>query len=145
MAFDYCYESEPHLIVLTGSGTVTMAERAECVRWLLEDPALPREAAILIDVCRVENPPLNNEIAVVGMLVKQLQVRFGSLVAILNTTVGHVTLSHLIAFSAGAEEDKVRAFVSAGEARAWLAEAGARSVGKPPMLRSSPAERERKR
>jgi hypothetical protein len=119
MAFNYSYDAENQLIVLTGTGAVTTGDRNVCVKRMIEDRILPDEAAILIDVCRVPNPPSKEEIEDIGKLLKQLHKRFRSPIAILNTTVGHATMSHLIA-AITSVYCPVRAFITEAQARNWL-------------------------
>jgi uncharacterized protein (DUF2384 family) len=120
MAFDYTYDADNHVIVLTGTSSVTIDDRTKCVSRMVEDRALPDIAAVLIDVCHAENSPSNDEILMMSRLVERMQARFHSRIAILNTSVGHLTLSHLVALSAVACDRAVQVFTSEKEARAWL-------------------------
>ena len=120
MAFDYAYFPDDSLIVLTGSGLVTTADRIDCVQRMFKDQGLPGKVTVLIDVCRVANPPGENELLFIGILLKRLQSRFRSRIAIVNSTVGHLTFSHLIAFSTETDKETVNAFDSEKEARQWL-------------------------
>jgi hypothetical protein len=72
----------------------------------------------------VVNPPGNDEMICIGILLKQLRMRFRSRIAILNSTAGHVTYTHLIAYMAEGGGETVRAFVSDLEPREWLKQSG---------------------
>jgi hypothetical protein len=110
--------------VITGTGRVAFEERFVCVNQILADRTIPDESAVLIDVSRVVPPPSTDEIPRIGFLIQRLQLRFRARIAILNAAVGHVTLTHLIAYWADGRIGEVQAFVCEREAREWLKQAG---------------------
>jgi hypothetical protein len=120
MALEYSYDHQAGLIHIVGHGTVSLDDRIHFIRRLLGDADLPARATVLVEVSGVTNAPSAEDIRVIGMLVERLQARFCGRVAIVNVTLGHVTLSHLVAFSVGDGYSRVQVFASNEEARDWL-------------------------
>lgn len=120
MPFEYSYDPQAGLIRIVGRGAVSMDDRIRCVRRLLDDADLPARAEILIEVNAVEAAPVADDIRVIALLIERLQSKFSGRVAIANLTVGHVTLSHLVALSVSGGHDRVRVFASEEEACDWL-------------------------
>jgi hypothetical protein len=120
MPFGYTVNRTCSIITITGSGTVTMAERYDCVQRLMQDRALDKEHHVLIDVSQVDNSPTVDELTAIVALVERMQAKFGGRVAILNTRIGHVSITDIIALSVYRGRDRVQAFLSESEARAWL-------------------------
>lgn len=120
MALEYSYDPHAGLIRIVGFGAVSLNDRIIFARRLVEDPDLPAHAAVLIEVNAVASAPPAEDVGVIGMLIERLQARFHGRVAIVNLTVGHVTMSHLVALSVGDGYSRVQVFASEGEARDWL-------------------------
>jgi len=120
MALEYSYDPQAGVLRIVGLGTVSLHDRVVFVSRLLADPDLPATAAILIDVNGVTNAPTVDDIRAIRTLVDRLQARFLGRVAITNVTVGHVAISHMIAFSISDESGRVRAFTSGADAGEWL-------------------------
>src|SRR5581483_6472731 len=120
MALEYSYDAQARLVRIVGRGAVSVDDRIHLVGRLLDDPDLPTPAAVLIEVSGVTNAPTAEEVHVIAMLIERLQSRFRGRVAIVNVTVGHVTLSHLVSFSVGDGDGQARVFASEAEAREWL-------------------------
>jgi hypothetical protein len=85
-----------------------------------QDKTLPDKLSILIDVSAASNGPSTHEIAGIRILIEKLRSRFGGRIAIFNNAVGHVWLSHLIAYTIEGGIGEVQAFVSESEAKEWL-------------------------
>lgn len=122
MPLAYSYLEDEGMLVISGSGQVSLADRRACVHQVLADGTLPRHFPILINVSGVHEGPPAMEMHRVSGLVDELQARGGSRVAIVNNTLGHVTISHLIALSTTQSVTEVRAFASDEFALAWLRE-----------------------
>lgn len=120
MALECSYDAAAGIVRIVGRGAVSVDDRVQFIRRVLADPDLPAVAAVLVDVSGVSNAPTPDEVRVIGRLAERVQARFRGRVAILNVTVGHVTISHLVALSADDGHGSVRVFTSADEARGWL-------------------------
>jgi len=119
MPFDYSYDPATGVIAIVASGSVTLQERYVLVNRLLNDSRVPDQSAVLIDARGAVDTLSETEVPVVAELIRRLQTRFAGRVALLSTNTGHVTTSHLVAFSAY-DPDSVVAFVSETDAREWL-------------------------
>ena len=120
MPFDYAIDRENRLLTITGSGHASMDDRYDLVQRVMNDQSIDGSYQVLIDVCGVSNSPSAGDIGSVASLIERLQSKFRGRVAILNTGVGHVTVTNLIALVADYGDDNVRAFLSGNEAREWL-------------------------
>ncbi len=120
MPFDYAIDRENRLLAITGSGHASMEDRYDLVQRVMNDASLDGSYQVLINVCDVSNSPSAGDIGSIASLIERLQSRFRGRVAILNTGVGHVTVTHLIALVAEYGNDNVRAFMFEKEAREWL-------------------------
>jgi hypothetical protein len=123
MAFTYSFEPNDYFLMITGAGYVTTAERIDCMDRILKDRSLPPQCNILIDVCDVTNSPTDVEISIISIMIQQLASKFSGRVAILNTEVGHSTISNLIALSTErgiTGPPIVKAFFDVTEAQNWL-------------------------
>jgi len=118
LAYEYCYEPQDALVVLRGSGSVSMAERSAIVEQILIDASLPAAASVLIDVTDVDRSNETPDIDSLTRLVQKLRSRFRGRVAIVNSAVGHTMVSYLVALAI--DDPSVKAFVSNIEARPWL-------------------------
>lgn len=112
------YQAGSRLLSIVGEGTVTMEEREESFRQMIENPNYSDQADILANVSGITNPPTNFKD--VSNLIQLLMSRFSGRIAIVNTHVGHVTLSHFIVLSADQTEELIRVFSSEVAARVWL-------------------------
>lgn len=115
-------KSTERLITVSGNGLVTLSDRFECVDRMLHDKSMPALSSILIDVRYFTNSPSPSEVPWIGQLINRLRTRFLAKVAIVTSTVGHVTVSQLIAFEADSMAKNVKAFTSLSEAIQWLIE-----------------------
>jgi len=97
-----------------------MEERCDCVDRLMHDQLIEGTYNILIDVSQVSNSPTSEEMHSIVSLIEKMNSKFGGRLALVNTHVGHVTITDLIALSACGGSDDVRAFMIENEARAWL-------------------------
>ncbi len=120
MGFAYSFNADTGIVRIVGEGDVSLADRAVLVQTLLDDRELPERAALLIAVSKVTNAPTAEEASVIGILINRLQTRFQRRVAIVNVVVGHVTVSHLVAFSTDSRFPEVMVFGSEVEATSWL-------------------------
>jgi hypothetical protein len=120
MAIDYSYDPQAGLIRIVGHGEVTLEDRVHFIRRLLNDPELPALASILVQVNEVTNAPDAEDVQGIGKLIERLLARFYGRVAIVNVTVGHLTMSHLVALSVNGGHNRVRVFASEAQARDWL-------------------------
>ncbi len=120
MAFGYTYDPQTSIIRIAGEGEVSMEERVNLVGGLLSNPQINDRAAVLIVVDRVTNAPTVEEMGVIGVLINRLQSRFQGRVAIVNVTVGHVTLSQFISALASGPFREVMVFSSEVVATEWL-------------------------
>lgn len=120
MNLEYSYDPRVGLIRIVGRGTVSLEDRIHFFRHLMDAPDLPETADVLVKVNEVTNAPSGEEIPVIGMLAERLRARFGGRLAIVNVKVGHVTISHLVAFSTADSRCEVRVFPTEGEAARWL-------------------------
>lgn len=118
MAYEYGYEPQDALVVLRGSGAVSMAERLAIVEQILADRSLPATASVLIDVTQVDRSNESPDVEAITNLVRKLHSRFRGRIAIVNSAVGHALVSYLVALAI--DDSSVRAFVSNTEARPWL-------------------------
>jgi hypothetical protein len=118
VAYQYGYEPQDALVVLRGSGVVSMPERLAIVEQILADPSLPATASVLIDVTEVDRSGETPDIEAITNLVRRLRSRFHARIAIVNSAVGHAMVSYLVALAI--DDSSVRAFVSQTEARPWL-------------------------
>lgn len=118
MACEYEYVPQDALVVLRGEGTVSMSERLAIVEQILADPVLPVAASVLIDVTDVDRSNETPDIEAITSLVQKLRLRFRGRVAIVNSAVGHMLVSYLVALAI--DDPNVKAFVSNTEARPWL-------------------------
>jgi hypothetical protein len=120
MALEYSYDPKARLVHIVGRGIVSLNDRIQMVDRLLDDPNVASGAAILIDVNAVENAPTPEEIWAIGMLIERLRSRIQGRLTIVNTRVGHVTLSHLVAYSVREAQSQVQVFTREEAARDWL-------------------------
>lgn len=118
MAYEYDFEPQDAIVVLRGSGAVSMTERLTIVEHILGDPSLPATASVLIDVTDVDRSNETPDIDALTRLVQKLRSRFRGRVAIVNSAVGHAMVSYLVALAI--DDPSVKAFVSSTEARPWL-------------------------
>jgi len=117
-------EPESNLLTITGTGTVSIEERYDCLSRLVWDKTIAPNIHILIDVRRVTNVPTTEECFSIITLIDQLQFRFTGRLAILNNGTGRVTTTHLIVAGAKSGPDKLKAFISEPAARQWLLHGG---------------------
>jgi hypothetical protein len=120
MPFSYKVDPENQLITIMGSGYASMEERYECIHRIMKDQSIDGKYSILINVCQVSNGPTPDNMLSIVSLVERLQSKFGGRVAIVNTQIGHVTITNLIALSAHCGADSVRAFLCENDALEWL-------------------------
>lgn len=118
MAYEFGYEPQDALVVIRGSGVASMPERLAVLERILADPSLPATASVLIDVTEVDRSTETPDIEAITNLVRKLRDRFRGRIAIVNSAVGHVMVSYLVALAI--DDSSVRAFVSQTEARPWL-------------------------
>lgn len=120
MPLRYAYEPQYSMVLIRGEGEVSLADRVGVIESIMSDEALPEASSILVDVAGVANAPEPHDIHAIAGLARKLRSRFRGRIAILNTTVGHTTISQLVAMAA--DDPEVRAFVSPDGARSWLIE-----------------------
>lgn len=118
MSLEYGYEPQDSLVVIRGAADVTMAERLTIVEKIVTDSSLPTSASILIDVTEVDRANESPDIEAYTDLVRRLRARFRGRIAIVNSAVGHMMVSYLVALAI--DDSSVRAFVSQHDARPWL-------------------------
>ncbi len=118
MGYEYRYEPQDALLIIRGSGAVSMAVRLAIVEQILSDPSLPATASVLIDVTEIDRTNESPDIDTIANLVRKLRSRFRGRVAIVNSAVGHVMVSYLVAMAM--DDSGVRAFTRNTEARPWL-------------------------
>jgi hypothetical protein len=120
MTIKFFYEPLHRLLSLSALGNVTSAERYECINSLNTSLNLPERFTVLLDISGTLNDPDAAELASLGAFVSSLQKLSHSRVAIVNSSVGQATSSHIVAIGCG---DEVEAFFSEKEARVWLSNA----------------------
>ena len=130
MPFDYTVDTENHIVTIMGEGHASMKERYDCINRMMHDQSIDCRHHVFIKVCEVLNNPSIEEMHSIVALIERLHSKFGGRVAILNTTIGYVTITELIALSACCGTNNVRAFLSENEAREWLC-TGASSHAQP--------------
>ncbi|MFN8573141.1 MAG: hypothetical protein U0132_13910 [Gemmatimonadaceae bacterium] len=122
MAVGYSYEATDNLVVIEGSGVVTLEDRFDCIRTIVNDPELPHRFQVLVLASNIEQAPPAGDLPHMSALVDRLRQRSRSRIAILNATVGHFTLSQLVALLSSDGPRMVQAFSSEAAARTWLTE-----------------------
>ncbi len=120
MPFDYYIDHGNKVLIIRGTGLVTMEDRLDCVDSMFKDASINDQYNVAIDVSEVLNGPSSDDINKISLLVEKLQSKFGRRVAIINTRVGHATFSGLISISTICGSDKVKAFMSKTETLNWL-------------------------
>ncbi len=120
MAVGYSYAASENLVVIEGEGLVTFEDRHACIRSIIEDPDLPERFQVLVLASNIEQPPPAGDLPHMSALVDRLRERSRSRIAILNSRVGHFTLSQLVALLATDGPRLVQAFSSESAARSWL-------------------------
>lgn len=120
MPLEYIFEPNAQLLRIVGHGVVTVEDRIQFVDRMFQDAALPEKADVLIEIGEVSNAPQGADMFAIGALINRLRARFRGRVAIVNATVGHVTISNLIALSSESDFQAVRVFASTNEAREWF-------------------------
>jgi hypothetical protein len=130
MPFDYTVDTKNHIITIMGEGHESMKERNDCINRMMHDQSIDGRHHVFIKVCEVLNNPSIEEMHSIVTLIEKLHSKFGGRVAILNTAIGHVTITELIALSACCGANNVRAFLSEKEVREWLC-TGASSHAQP--------------
>ncbi len=88
---------------------------------------MPAKSSLLIDAAWMhageEKQTVGlSEMSVVEILMRKLHSRFQGPIALLSTSVGNVSLNHMLAFAIEGRDLQVNAFVSKQEALQWLQE-----------------------
>lgn len=120
MAIEYFYDPQKLLISIVCRGVISIDDRIYFVRRLFDDPNLPEQASILINVNEVTNAPTKEEIGMIGLLIEKLLSRFCGRVALVNSMIDHVLCSHFVLFNVVKGHSKTRVFASRSEARDWI-------------------------
>lgn len=120
MAISYTYEPHNSLGVITCSGEVTIQDRYNCIYQIIHQGCHPKGTNVLINVSLADNYPSPSEVLKISQLIERLREIEVRRVAILNTTAGHLTISHFVAFQVGANTVKTKVFTLENQAREWL-------------------------
>lgn len=126
MPFTYDVEPENGLLCIRGQGYSSMEDRHACVNRIMHDQTVDSRLNVLINVDHVSNSPSPADIGSIAALIEKLHSKCKGRVAIVNSAVGHVTISNIISFSVANEGDRVKAFYAEAEARKWLRSGSAR-------------------
>ena len=120
MTLEYRYDASTDVIHVVGYGAVTMQERLAFLHDLHDDPALPGSAAVMVEVSGISNPPAAEDMGALSLMVERLHRRFRGRTAIVNSRVGHATISCMVAMSVPGGEEWLRVFLSHADAVRWL-------------------------
>lgn len=120
MALDIIYDGTSGMLRIVGSGVVTMEDYTECFRRVFTAPEYAATRHILFNVSGITSPLMDGDVSGILTIIKSIRLRIPGRMAIVNTRVGHVTISHIIALSSDPTQRSVRAFLVEEDAQAWL-------------------------
>ncbi len=120
MSLNYYFDPQSHVVYVIGQGEVSIDERIRFFQQMLPDPALPKDASVLVDINKITNTPTEPDVRIIAMLVGWVLVRFSGRIAIVNAAVGHMMIAHMIAMSGDDGHDRVRVFSCQDYAIAWI-------------------------
>ena len=120
MAITYTYEPQNNIGIIKCSGEVTIEDRYACIGQMIHQGCHPKGTNILINVSLVDNSPSPSEVSKISRLIERFEEIGVRRVAILNTTAGHLTISHFVAFQVGTGAVKTKVFMLESKAREWL-------------------------
>lgn len=118
MPFDVSFDVDRRLLLATGRGVPSLADRIAWVNAVVDRYPAGSGFDVLIDVSEITTMPEAADCGHIVKLMEKLQQHLGGRIAIVNSRAGHATTTHLIA--AVAASGQVRAFTQAQRARTWL-------------------------
>ncbi len=59
MSLNYYFDPQSHVVYVIGQGEVSIDERIRFFQQMLPDPALPKDASVLVDINKITNTPQN--------------------------------------------------------------------------------------
>jgi hypothetical protein len=125
MPFAQSIERAQRLLVIRGSGVVSIAECVEAGRRAIRSVAdgdLPTGYGVLVDVDAVQFDPTDEETNQLTRLVELMTDHLQGSIAIVSADVGNWTTAHVVAVGASGVRGSVRAFAYEPHARSWLGE-----------------------
>ncbi len=126
MKHRYSWDPQTDCIAIVDCNLVDLNSCLALVDELVNDPLMPAKSKLLIDAAWMQSEDRQtiglSEMSVVEILMRKLHARFQGPIALLSTSVGNVSLSHMLAFAIEGRDLQVNAFVTKQEALEWLEE-----------------------
>ncbi len=118
MHSEYGVDPKYGVLRFTGHPDSSFEDRVKSIADMIADADLPKDAQVLMELSAVKSAPSIQELEAVRLLVYRIQNRFHGKVAIVNSRVGHHTLSIIAALWTSNEGCK--AFTAERDALFWL-------------------------